>query len=741
MDLNPSEEQQLLIETFGALYAKESSSERVRAAESSGHDPDLWQRLQGIGALEMAVDEESGGGGASLLDLALVAEQHGRFLGSAPLLEAQVAARLLSRVGSSEARSVLAATLAGDRLTTLALHPPRDGTLTMVPSGSVADTVVFVDGGRLWSLAIGVAGTKVENLGSLPVADIEVGTDAVILASGPEVDRLFEQARDEWLVLMANALAGLATRSLEIGVEYVKERHAFGVPIGSFQAVAHGLADAATDVDGGGLLAREAAWAAAGEPGRAPELAALACAFNAEAAREASYRSLHYHGGYGFMLEFDIQLYFRRAKAWPALFAEPAALYARAEGHRLSGPAEGPPAVHPAAGASAMDFRLGEGGEVFRKEARAFLDEVLTDDVRDQMHRTGVHHNWDFHRNLVERGFLAPGWPEEFGGQGRDPLEMLAFMEEFHRAGAPTYAVGTTLMVANIIRHIGTDEQKQLILPPALGGEIIIVLGFTEPESGSDVAAAQTRAVRDGDQWVVNGQKMFTTNAQEADYVFMLTRTNPDVPKHQGLTTFLVPLRQPGVEIQPVYTLSGERTNLTFYSDVRVDDSLRIGEVDGGWDVMQVSLTLERAGDHGGESIRLLAAMEEWAGSAGDDNGRRRADDPDVRARLGRAAAENEVTTLLCRRSAWIHASGGLPGVEGSMSKLFASEALTRQSADFVDLLGPDGIRSQGDPTALADGAADYDFRFALGTTTYGGTSEVQRNIIAQRGLRLPRSR
>jgi alkylation response protein AidB-like acyl-CoA dehydrogenase len=388
-----------------------------------------------------------------------------------------------------------------------------------------------------------------------------------------------------------------------------------------------------------------------------------------------------------------------------------------------------------------VDFRLGQRGEVFRHEAREFLDEVLTDEVREEMERTGVHHSWHFHRNLVERGWLAPGWPEELGGQGRDPLEMLAFMEEFHRAGAPTYAVGTTLMVAGIVRHIGTEEQKRLVIQPALRGEIIIVLGFTEPESGSDVAAAQTRAVRDGDAWVINGQKMFTTNAQEADYVFMLTRTNPEVGKHQGLTTFLVPLRQPGVEIQPVYTLSGERTNLTFYSDVRVDDSLRIGDVDGGWDVMQVGLTLERAGDHGGESIRLLAAMERWVADALDDDGGRKADDPGVRARLGRAAAENEVTTLLCRRSAWIHASGGMPGVEGSMSKLFASEALTRQSADFVDLLGPDGIRSQGDPSAPAGGAADYDFRFALGTTTYGGTSEIQRNIIAQRGLGLPRSR
>jgi len=388
-----------------------------------------------------------------------------------------------------------------------------------------------------------------------------------------------------------------------------------------------------------------------------------------------------------------------------------------------------------------MDFRLGGKSEKVRLEARAFLAEALTPEVRQKMEETGVHHSWDFHRKLVERGWLAPGWPKEFGGQGRDPLEVYAFAEELQRAGAPTYGVGTTLMIAGVIRHIGTEEQKRLILPPALAGEIIIVLGFTEPESGSDVAAAQTRAVRDGDQWIINGQKMFTTNAQEADYAFMLTRTNTEVPKHQGLTTFLVPLKQPGVEIRAVRTISGERTNLTFYNDVRVDDSLRVGEVDGGWDTMAVGLTLERAGPQGGHSFRLLQAMEHWAATAIDGRGRLRAEDPTVLARLGRAAAENEVTTLLARRSAWVQSTGGLPGVEGSMAKLFASEAVTRQGGDFMDMLGPDGMRSQGDPTAVEDGAAEFALRFALGATTYGGTSEIQRNIIAQRGLGLPRAR
>ena len=388
-----------------------------------------------------------------------------------------------------------------------------------------------------------------------------------------------------------------------------------------------------------------------------------------------------------------------------------------------------------------MDFRLGEHSDAFRAEARAFLDEALTPEVKAQMEETGIHHNWDFHRKLVERGWLAPGWPVEYGGQGRDRLEVLAFAEEFQRAGAPTYGTGTTLMIANVIRLIGTEEQKKLILPRALGGEIIIVLGFTEPESGSDVAAAQARAVRDGDEWVINGQKMFTTNAQDADYVFMLTRTNPDVPKHQGLTTFLVPLKQPGVEIRAVHTLSGERTNLTFYTDVRVDDGMRIGEVDGGWEVMTVGLTFERSGAQGGESVRLLAAMEHWAATTTDEHGQTRSEDPSVRARLGRAAAENEVSTLLARRSAWVESTEGTSGVEGSMGKLFASEAITRQGADFMDMLGPDGLRSMGDPTAIEDGAAEYSFRFALGATTYGGTSEIQRTIIAQRGLGLPRSR
>jgi alkylation response protein AidB-like acyl-CoA dehydrogenase len=341
MDLNLSEEQQQLVEAFMALYAKESPTERVRAAEPLGHDDELWNRLKDNGALEMAVDEGAGGWGASLLDLALVAEQHGRYLGSAPLIEAQVAARLLARLGSDAARSVLEPALAGSRLITIALHPPLGGALGLVPAGAVADEVLFFDGDKVLHAPVGDDRTRVANIGSLPLADFGVPGTAVELASGYEAQRAFDRACNDWMVLMASALVGVGSRSIEIGVEYVKERKAFGVPIGSFQAVSHGLADAATAVQGSTLLSREAAWSAEVEPERTPELAALAFGFSAESAREASYRSLHYHGGYGFMVEYDIQLFWRRAKAWPAQYVEPDLAFGRAAAHRLAAIGQG----------------------------------------------------------------------------------------------------------------------------------------------------------------------------------------------------------------------------------------------------------------------------------------------------------------------------------------------------------------------------------------------------------------
>ena len=239
-----------------------------------------------------------------------------------------------------------------------------------------------------------------------------------------------------------------------------------------------------------------------------------------------------------------------------------------------------------------MDFSFGAKSDAFREEVREFLREHLRPDMIERAHDTGTGHNWEFHRALGAQGWIAASWPEEYGGQGRDPFEMTAMRDELRLAGVPTDGLGQSIMVARTILAVGSEEQKQTFLPPFLAGEIIFGLGYTEPDSGSDVAAAKTRAVPDGDDWVIDGQKMFTTLAHEAAFVFLLARTNPDVPKHRGLTMFLVPLDAPGVEIHPVHTMGGERTNATFYTGVRVPDAFRVGGVDGGWDVMTVALDL-----------------------------------------------------------------------------------------------------------------------------------------------------
>jgi alkylation response protein AidB-like acyl-CoA dehydrogenase len=329
----------------------------------------------------------------------------------------------------------------------------------------------------------------------------------------------------------------------------------------------------------------------------------------------------------------------------------------------------------------------------------------------------------------------------EYGGQGRDPFEMTAMRDELRMAGVPTDGLGQTIIVARTIRAVGTEEQKQQFLPPALAGETIFALGYTEPDSGSDVAAAKTRAIRDGDDWIIEGQKMFTTLAHEAAYVFLLTRTNPDVPKHRGLTMFLVPLDAPGVEIHPVHTMGGERTNATFYSGVRVPDSLRVGEVDGGWDVMTVALTFERGGFALSEADRVWQQTVDWASTTHRPDGTRVIDDPLVRERLAVMRMHDEVARLLALRCSHVAATGALPGVEGSMHKLFYAESMTADADELVDMLGVDGVLPHGDPEAPVDGWVEHLYRHAAVTTIYGGTSEVQRDIIASRGLGLPRNR
>ena len=336
MDLRPSDEQAQLVDAFAALLGKESTSQRVRDAEPLGFDPDLWAMLGEMGVPAMAVAEADGGWGASMLDLELAAEVVGANLASAPVIETQVAARTLARLGPAGA-DLLAAVLAGERMVTMCPRRCSGPVAAMVPAGAVATDVLVFDGDRLLSVAIGQGRVVPENLGSMPVADIEIH-EPTVLATGDEARVAFESGLDDWLVLLAGAMVGMTRRSLEIGVDYVREREAFGQKIGAFQAIGHRLADCKAAYDGAELLARQAAWAHVEEPDRYAELAAMAFAFASETARDTSYWSLHFHGGYGFMLEYDIQLYYRRSRAWANVVMDSRRAYRRVTDRRY-GPA------------------------------------------------------------------------------------------------------------------------------------------------------------------------------------------------------------------------------------------------------------------------------------------------------------------------------------------------------------------------------------------------------------------
>ncbi len=326
MNLDFTEEQQALRGTLREFFEKESPAEVVRAAEPLGFDASLWRKVADLGLPAIAVPEDQGGGGAGLVELAIAAGLLGQFLAPVPLIEAAAASMLLAPYAGQR---VLAALVAGELLATLALHPADGRVARLVPAGAVADLVVVLRGDELLLVEQpGKPTAAIPNLGAMPLADCPVPADAMVLARGPQAVAAHRRAVRQWELLTGAALAGLASRALDIGVGYVLQRRAFGVLIGSFQTIQHRLADSATAVDGARLLAYEAAWAHdAGRPAAA-SLATMSFLFASETAFKTASESLHFHGGYGYTLEYDIQLYFRRAKAWPLVAGDPRAAYA-----------------------------------------------------------------------------------------------------------------------------------------------------------------------------------------------------------------------------------------------------------------------------------------------------------------------------------------------------------------------------------------------------------------------------
>ena len=386
-----------------------------------------------------------------------------------------------------------------------------------------------------------------------------------------------------------------------------------------------------------------------------------------------------------------------------------------------------------------MDFELSQKAIDFRSQVKKFISENLTSEITLKMHETGTFNDKSFNESLAAEGLLAGAVP---GYGDRDPVELYLLFNELEKAGAPYDGLAVTMLVAGVINAVGTEFHREEVLNKLLTGKHNCCLGYSEPDYGSDVASIITKAEKIENRWVINGQKMWTTMAHESDWVLLLTRTNSDVPKHKGMTMFLVPMNTPGIEIQPVATMASERTNATFYDNVEVEDQWRLGEIDDGWSVMGVALALER-GVMGGTNpaVPLLKHVLNWAETTPSKNKSLMIDNALMRERIARTAIINQVGQLLTLRAAWIAATGGMPGVEGSMAKIYASEEYQKVVGWFQQMAGAEGLLSFGAEDAAASGWIDYDARHARVTTIYGGTSEINRNNIAERHLGLPRNR
>jgi alkylation response protein AidB-like acyl-CoA dehydrogenase len=392
-----------------------------------------------------------------------------------------------------------------------------------------------------------------------------------------------------------------------------------------------------------------------------------------------------------------------------------------------------------------MDFEFSEEQQRFRAEVEAFLDEreaiEVMDPTRENMAQIcDTPERRAFMAEVGERGWLGLTWPEEYGGSEGDGVYEYLLNEALARRGAPQIGKGVGIIGKTLIKH-GSDKLKAEFLPKILRNEVEFAVGYSEPDAGSDAAAMQLKATRDGDGWRLNGQKTWTTSAHFAEWYWVGARTDPEAPKHHGITLFLVPLDEPGLTIRPIWTMGDERTNEVFFDDVFVHDDYVVGDVNKGFQYIAQALDLERftmfTFSQIEERIRILTDYVK--GTARD--GELLKDDPVVRQRIAHLVTEGEVARVLGLR--FVHQSlqgGDPPRSEASEYKLFATELSKRVADATMDIGGPGTQLRVGTDDAPMAGRAESTYRYTVIDTIGGGTSEVQKNIIATRKLGLPRN-
>ena len=383
--------------------------------------------------------------------------------------------------------------------------------------------------------------------------------------------------------------------------------------------------------------------------------------------------------------------------------------------------------------------------KALRREIRGYYRELFTPEVSRAFAAEREAMGGPVYAEIVGRlgrdGWLGIGWPKEYGGQDRTPIEQFIFWDETYRARAPLHIIPVNTIGPTLIQY-GSEAQKARYLPGILRGELMFGVGYTEPAAGTDLASLQTRAVRDGDVFVINGQKVYTTHAQVADYIWLAARTDPDARKHKGISIFLVPTDAEGFSVTPIYTLGRERTNATYYRDVRVPAENMVGAENSGWELITAQLNHERITlATPGHAESVMDEVWAWAGKISGPDGAPMLEQQWVQLHLARVYAKLQALQVLNWRSAWSLTQGVPNMAEASALKVIGTEFFVEAYNLLLEIVGAAGISIQGQPGALFGGLLEAAYRSATTLTFGGGVNEIQRDIVAMAGLGLPRSR